>query len=448
MSTGSTNESGAATFAKRVAGTFGVRVLIIVCSFLAGVIIARRLGPAGTGVWASLNVITLLAITIGGFGLPSTITLLVARDTTRARQIILNALAFGVAVGSLLALAISAVALINPGVFGEIPPTLVAIALAALPFQIVSYFCLAAYLGLERIRTYNLVDVSMQACVLINALVTLVLLRSGIFELVIVNTALNIAIALIVVTMAFRATAAVKTRGLDPLLIKEMLGHGSRFFVSLAAGIVILRGDLLIVSYFRGTEEAGVYAIATQASILLQLLPGIVSTILFPRTSASRDQSGLLTSRVTRHAAFIMLLICCTAVPAAFLLPVIYGAAFSGVPSLFLILLPGVFLLGIETIQVQHFTGLGLPLEIPAYWIITMIVNVGSNLLLVPKYGAVAAAVVSTASYALIFLLVALLFRSRTGRSLREMFIIGADDLRHLRANFRLPASRYAPETR
>ena len=193
---------------------------------------------------------------------------------------------------------------------------------------------------------------------------------------------------------------------------------------------MILRGDLLIVNYSRGAEEAGVYAVATQASIFLHMIPNVISTILFPRTTEARDESGRLTCRVTRHSVFLMFLVCLASVPLAFVLPLLYGPAFSAVTTYFLVLLPGVFLLGIETIQVQHFTGLGLPRIIPAFWVGVMMVNFAMNIALVPRIGALGAAIASTISYALMFVLVAGYFRSRTGRSLAEAFVLGYDELR------------------
>lgn len=432
MSTGSTNRTGAETFARRVAGTFGVRVAIAGSSLLAGVIIARWLGSGGIGIWATLNVITLLAITIGGFGLPSAITYLVARDKTRTRKIIEASVGFAVVVGGIATAVISVLAVLIPRLYGGVPADLVTIVALALPFQMTSYFCLGVLLGLERIRAYNLADMSMQSLVLANASITLVLLGFDLRALVIFNTAAAIVFCFVIMVVTFSAAQSPDEPIPRRALMHELLDHGSRFFVSLAAGIVILRGDLLIVNYFRGSEEAGVYAVATQASIFVHMIPNVISTILFPKTSGAGDETGELTSRVTRHAVLLIFILCLAAVPACFVLPMLYGPAFGELPKLFLILLPGVFLLGIETIQVQHFTGLGLPRRIPLYWIVTMILNVGLNLFIVPRYGMYGAAFVSTTSYALIFLLVAHYFRSKTERSFGDMFLIRRGEFRQL----------------
>jgi O-antigen/teichoic acid export membrane protein len=116
------------------------------------------------------------------------------------------------------------------------------------------------------------------------------------------------------------------------------------------------------------------------------------------------------------------------AVPGSFLLPLVYGAAFADATFLLLILLPGVYLIGLESVLVQHFNALGLPRSIPIYWVITLVVNLVLVFALVPRYGARGAAIASSVSYALIFCLVALQFRASTATSFSEGFARG--DLR------------------
>jgi O-antigen/teichoic acid export membrane protein len=100
------------------------------------------------------------------------------------------------------------------------------------------------------------------------------------------------------------------------------------------------------------------------------------------------------------------------------LLPLIYGSAFSEATKLLLILLPGVYLVGIESVLVQHFNAFGLPRIIPIYWVVTLIVNLVLVFALVPRFGAQGAAVASTVSYTLIFALVTRQFLATTSRSL------------------------------
>jgi O-antigen/teichoic acid export membrane protein len=218
----------------------------------------------------------------------------------------------------------------------------------------------------------------------------------------------------------------------DAQLLKTMLAYGVKFYVSIMAGTIILRADLLIVNRFRGAAEAGVYGIASQFSFLLLMLPGVIATLLFPRVAATQDDRGDFAVLVTRHTTVVMLMTCLGAIALAYLLPFIYGANFGDATIQLLILLPGIFFMGLESVLVQHFTGTGLPAAIPWFWVITVVFNIGLNLLIVPRFGARGAAVNSTLSYALIFLLVAVYFRIKTGRGTAETFILRVHELRRL----------------
>jgi O-antigen/teichoic acid export membrane protein len=204
-----------------------------------------------------------------------------------------------------------------------------------------------------------------------------------------------------------------------------MITYGLKFHISVLAGAIIFRADLLVVNHFRGPAEAGVYSVATQFGLLLMLLPSVIATLLFPRVTAEQDPRGETTWFVARQTALIMLACCVIAVPGSFLLPLVYGAAFADATFLLLILLPGVYLIGLESVLVQHFNALGLPRSIPIYWVITLVVNFILVFALVPRYGARGAAIASTVSYALIFCLVALRFRASTATSFSEGFARG-----------------------
>jgi O-antigen/teichoic acid export membrane protein len=248
------------------------------------------------------------------------------------------------------------------------------------------------------------------------------------------NATLAVATGVIIVFTVRRIAKKIDAESswFDLAIFRQMLRYGLKFHIAVVAAIVIVRADLLLVNHFRGATEAGVYAVAGQMANLLMLFPAVIATLLFPRTSADPDPQARLTMRVTRHTAFILLLVCLAAVPFSFALPLIYGSAFANSTVQLLILLPGVYLFGIESVLVQHFTGSGLPLTVPLFWIAVVICNLVFNIIFIPTYGATAAAVVSSFTYALIFLLVAIYFRVKTGNHLLSTLVMQPDEIRAL----------------
>lgn len=415
-------------FSSQIAWTFATRVLMIVNSVVAGIIVAWWLGAAGVGALAVINVAVATVVQLGSLGLPSSNTYFIAQDPGRIRAAAINSLIFVVFVGCLLALGLSGLASARPDWFGFVPTDLIRVAAFSIPFQLVSLIGLNILLAAGKVREFNLLDLAGQSFVLINAVLVLVVLNRELATLVFFNTLASIltglAVAILLVISAKRLSAS-RWRA-DMALLRRMIQYGLKFHISILVGAIIIRADLLVVNHFRGATEAGVYSVASQFGLLLMLLPGVIATILFPRVTAEQDARGETTCLVTRYTTFIMFLCCMAAVPFSLLLPTLYGAEFRDATWLLLILLPGVYLMGLESVLVQHFNALGLPRAIPVYWIITLVLNLILVFTLVPRLGAQGAAIASTVSYATIFALVAIHFHVTTGRSFSEVFVLGS----------------------
>ena len=412
----------------KVAGTFAARVLMIFNSVAAGIIVARWLGAEGVGALAVINVAVATIVQLGSFGLPSSSTYFIAQDQAHFRAAAINSLIFALGIGSILALCLSLTAALRPDWFGFVSPDLIRIAAISIPFQLVVLIGLNILLALGKIKEFNLLDLASQSFVLINAVLVLLVLKQGLATLVTLNTAAAILVSIVVtllLVISGKSIVQSRWRG-DIALLRRMIVYGLKFHISILAGAIIIRADLLVVNHFRGAAEAGVYSVASQFALLLMLLPGVIATLLFPRVTSEQDARGETTCLVSRYTTLIMFVCCLAAVPLSLLLPWIYGQAFADATRLLLILLPGVYLIGLESVLVQHFNALGLPRAIPLYWLATLVLNLILVFALVPRFGAQGAAIASTISYAAIFGLVALHFHTSTGRSFAEVFVLGS----------------------
>lgn len=413
---------------KQIAWTFATRVVMIFNSLAAGIIVAHWLGAEGVGQLAVINVAVATLVQLGSFGLPSSNTYFIAQDQARFRAAALNSLMFALGVGLILTLALSATASARPDWFGPNSASLIHIAAISIPFQLITLIGLNILLAVGKIRQFNILDLVSQSFVLINAACVWLLVKGDLETLVWWNTTTSVLVSLLIAgLLVISAKNLVQSKWrADVALLRRMITYGLKFHISILAGAIIIRADLLVVNHFRGAEEAGVYSVASQFALLLMLLPGVIATLLFPRVTTEQDARGETTCRVTRYTAFIMFVCCLAAVPFSLLLPFVYGAAFYDATGLLWILLPGVYLIGLESVLVQHFNALGLPRAIPLYWVVVLVLNLALVFALVPRFGAQGAAIASTISYAAIFGLVALHFHSSTGRSFTEVFVLGS----------------------
>jgi O-antigen/teichoic acid export membrane protein len=415
-------------FSTQIAWTFATRVVMIFNSLAAGIIVAHWLGAEGVGQLAVINVAIATIVQLGSFGLPSSNTYFIAQDQAQFRAATLNSLMFALGVGSLLAFALSATASLRPDWFGLNSVNLIHIAAVSIPFQLITLIGLNILLAVGKVRQFNILDLVSQSFVLINALCVWLFVRGDLGTLVLWNTVTSVlASVVIAMLLVISAKKLVQSKWrADVALLRRMITYGLKFHISILAGAIIIRADLLVVNHFRGAAEAGVYSVASQFALMLMLLPGVIATLLFPRVTGEQDARGETTCLVTRYTASVMFLCCLAAVPFSLLLPLVYGAAFYDATGLLWILLPGVYLIGLESVLVQHFNALGLPRAIPLYWVITLVLNLLLVFALVPRFGAQGAAIASTISYAAIFGLVALHFQSSTGRSFAEVFVLGS----------------------
>jgi len=415
-------------FSAQVAWTLATRVVMIFLSLAVGIIVAHWLGAEGVGQLAVINVAVATIVQLGSFGLPSSNTYFIAQDQARFRAAALNSLMFALGVGLLLAVALSAAASRRPDWFGLNSAGLMRIAAISIPFQLITLIGLNILLAVGKVRQFNILDLVSQSFLFINALCVWLVVKGDLETLVWWNTATSVLASLLIVlllTISAKNLVQSKWRA-DIALLRRMITYGLKFHVSILAGAIIIRADLLVVNHFRGAAEAGVYSVASQFALLLMLLPGVIATLLFPRVTREQDARGETTCLVTRYTAFIMFICCLAAVPFSLLLPLVYGAAFYDATGLLWILLPGVYLMGLESVLVQHFSAIGLPRAIPLYWVVTLALNLILVFALVPRLGAQGAAIASTISYAAIFGLVALHFQSSTGRSFAEVFVLGS----------------------
>ena len=425
-------------FSAQVAWTLAARLLMTINSVGTGIIIARWLGAEGLGVYAVLNVAVVTAIQIGSAGLPAANTYFIAQDRRYLANVFANAVIFALLAGGALAFGLIVLAFVRAEVFGEIPLVMVAVAAVSIPFQIINLLGLNIFLAAGSVGRFNLLDAAGQSLILLNAVGALVVAGAGLLTLVSLNTLAAAAVSFVIMWMIYRDLQSMPGRSAvrpDAQLFRRMARYGLKFHVSTVAAMLIFRADLLIVQYFRGAAEAGVYAVASQAAMMLMLLPAVIGTLLFPRVASTQKEArDELTCVATRHTAFIMLIVCLMAAPASFLLPLFYGAPFADATVQLLLLLPGVYFVSIESVLVQYFTGTGLPAAIPWFWVATLLANVILNLALVPAFGARGAALASAVSYAMIFVLVGAYFCSQTGRGPASVLLLRVAELRAMLA--------------
>ncbi len=401
-------------------------------SVIASVLVARLLGAESLGIYLVLSATVQLLIHVSGFALYFANTYFVARSPEKLIPIAVNSAFFAILSGGVC---VSIVLVFVRGLLPGIPLELAFIGLVSVPFQVMTMYALNLFLAKGEMTRYILVDLVNQSSAMIGAVVVLLVVGGGIRLLIPVNTGAAILMTIVAAAMFYRSASAqfpgVRWR-IDAGLIAPMMRYSLKGFVLWASTLLVYRLDLLVVNYFRGAAEAGVYAVATQCTLFLLMLPHVISHLLQARVAATQDEGGDFSCRVARNTSLLLFTACLLSVPGALLVSAVYGPGFSDLPVQLWILLPGVYLMGVQLVISQYFMGTGIPVFLPIAWLTTLTMNIALNLVLVPVYGARGAAVVSAICYAGISFVVFTLFKIKMHHSLRSMLVPSAAEIRSI----------------
>jgi O-antigen/teichoic acid export membrane protein len=392
--------------------TFASKVAVVLFQVAGTVLVARRLGPAGRGTVAVASALVLVCQQLGSLGLATANPYFGLRDRSSLKRILANSIAFsaivGVTLGGLSVLA----KLLVPATVRGLSWADVGIVAAAIPAALLFLYLQGILLGEGRMLAYNLVEAGQN-------LVSLLALAVGLYVLGIGVTG-SIAVLVGVyylgagVYLQLLRTRVGRVGRVDLTLARRMLHYAFRVYVASFIAFLIIRLDLFLVNGYLGAHQAGLYSIAAGLADAMFVLPMVIGLNVFPRIAGGGTaQTSATVFRLVALVYGLMVLV--SALLAGPAIRLLYGPAFAGSTSLYYWLAPGVLSLGLVTVLSQHFAGRGFPLQAMVVWFVGLAVNLGINLLFLPRYGTHIAALSSSVAYTLLLALHVRLFADEIG---------------------------------
>lgn len=367
------------------------------------VVFTRLLGPEGRGLYTLLMTLPALVVSFGnlGFGLGS--VYLAAKKKADPRALLGNILVFALLHGGILFLAgiglmqLQKVGLLNIDGMESIQRFI----LAAIPLLLFHNLGMDLLLAHKDIHVQNLIRIAFALLPLIIMLSIFVFtgdaLRASLYSW---PASLAIVGALAFLRLRLLAGGALRVR-LD--LAVQALLFGLRGTVSQFANTISRRIDILLLAHYSGNEAVGFYAVAVSLGEILALLPATVSTPFLPiRLGLSEESGRRFSPLVIKTILMIMITICLgAALTAKPLIFILFGPAFFSSIAPLLFLLPGILALSMYEFFKIEVLGFGRPGFISLVSVMAMISNIALNLILIPAYGSIGAALSSSFSYSL-----------------------------------------------
>jgi len=405
------NNALAGTDLKRnICYTFGQHILSAVAQLLLVVLVARQLGPVGNGQFAMTILLPNLLVTLLNLGVGTATVYFVSRGVVSVRHAVReNSKIAAVAVGLGSSMSLPVILIWGEKLFPGIPLFLLLLGLSVFPISLMLVFLNTILQGLENFRAYNWT-------ILLPSYMTLAGVWLSIYAF---NFEVSAAVSayvvgqltgLIVVAIVIARNTSKQRKAKSAIIplqefgYKRMvLNYGWKAHLSNILAFINYRADIFLVNLFLNPSATGLYFIAVQIAERLWIVSQAVSTVLLPRLSALHDDrnarllltrsSALIVSTITLFGALFV------AGLLKWMIESIFGSDYSGALPPFLWLLPGIIAGSGARVQSNCIAAAGHPEWNMYVAVFVLILNIGGNIVLIPIYGIIGAAIATSLAY-------------------------------------------------
>lgn len=359
--------------------------------FLFSALIARQLGPEAFG---QLNLYMTLAGAVwvlASLGLDALMLRDFARGEVNSNRLLSTVYTLRACVLVASAVAMIAYALLAPQSFPskEARYGFIVIAMSLPFYNVNSYY--PFYQANSRSQFVTLVSI---VALMVSALLKVsFLVWGGSFFWLSCAIATDIVVLHVAFTiMQKRSLAKVSLRDFDAKLAGRLLREGAPLAVSAVLVVIYTRIDQVFLDRLAGARELGLYGAATRVSEAFVFLPTLVSTSFFPMIAADLSRKNVQSyfDVVTAFAAFGAAAL---AAASWWFVPWIFGEEYRGAVLVSVVLLAATFFAVSGGATTNYFVAKGMPYVRLVRSIIGIAVNIALNFALVPRHGALGAAV-------------------------------------------------------
>lgn len=427
-------------FGKNTLITFSCRVLQLILGMGVSVIIARILGPAGKGEFALAILLSMLLVSFIDLGIGQASVYYIGQKKYSLGQV------FGINIIFCLILSIAAgvigiciIIFWANTLFAAVPREFLLLALAAVPFQIFLFFANNILLGLQKIKSYNFIQLIQSGIYLILVAVFILGFHLGVRAAIIVHV-VSLFLSSLILFFVTRFYAGRPDFAIKAQLLADFLGYGVKIYAANVLSFLHFRIDMFMLNLFLNPAAVGFYSIAVTIAEKLWLLSQSAGVVVFPHVSAETniEQRRKFTALVARNILAITVIAAVSlCVLAPRLITFFYSRQYLATIIPFQILLFGIIPVSLSRILLYDFAGRGKPILVTYLNGISVVLNVVLNIIFIPRFKIVGAAVATSISYTFISLLAVIIYKNISGNKIRDIIFIKKSDLIYYRNFFK-----------
>lgn len=387
-------------FSKGVFHLFLASIFTQGAAFIIQFIVARLLGPAAFGYVKVIDTVLGISFILAGFGMPSAVAKFVSEVKGEPEK---GKVFFQCAIVGIATSALAAFILFNTVRYIAISQTALhylRFLIWSIMFTVLSRSITSYYQGKKEIQKMAKLNVLLG--------VTMVTLVSSLTYLLALNgwalgrffsEALFAGALLLLVRKRFIVAW-------DWRFFKRVLKFGGFAALSLGVAKIVTTADVLYLDHIlKDAQQVGCYGVASLTANALMLLPGAIGATALPyisERSLEFEKAYSLGWVVVKKTALLMLpLIMVIFLFSPILMTGVLGDKYATAGILLQILVPGIFAGALLTIAGTFLLSIGRT-DLTFYGnLVGLGFNIGLNLILIPKFGAIGAAWTATATYVL-----------------------------------------------
>ena len=378
-------------------GVLNSNVVSLVSALLMVVVLTRVMGTDGYGAYNALIVVPLIVVSLTHLGIRGASIYLLGSKKYDENHLVSSIVLILIG-SSTIGILLSAI-----GFYFYREPSftllLISLVLFVIPFRLATIYVGGVFLGKDEIKKSNQLNWMINVINLVLAAVLVWWLDYGLLGAVIATLAANAWVAMVAMRMLTK-NFEIKII-YHPVIVKHLLRMGLLFSISFFILQLNYKVDILLLEKLSTVNEVGLYALATQIAEQLWQIPLAVGIVLFSRTS--NDGGQILPSSVIAltRTTFIIVFIMATALflLAPFVIPLVFGNAFSASSLMLQIILPGIVILTFFRVLSGQLAGMGKPQVTLYIFAPALVINILLNFLWIPGYGGKGAAMASNVSY-------------------------------------------------
>jgi len=404
--------------------------------------VARSLGPDGLGKIQLAYLLTVVVSLLTSVGLPISNSYLLGQRLFPIAEVLGENLLASI-LGSAIAVCVMIAAQGTLRRIVPVAPELLLVTLAWIPLQTLVSNVSSILLAERRFGEQSLINVFQGTLSLGFVLIALKFMAGGVRGVAVALVLSTFAgfIYLLVLLRAELAAISVPSAA----LVGESLALGLKGYFGTLLQLFTYRFDVFVVGRFSGTTALGYYAIAYSVTECVWQIPQAIATVLMPTTASSGVQeANQRTSRICRvSVAFTVVGGVLFALVSTWLVPFLFGQAYKRSVLLIWVLLPGTLAFVLPKVIAADLCGRGRA-EYASYASFGgLLATIVLDLLLIPRFGALAAAAISSVVYIAQAIYFVACFCVLSGVPPEQVIVQTWSDVRALASSSRLAVRKY-----